>query len=463
MSDENFHKNLYHERTSKLWIPPVKQKGKELNSHSWFNFLERKNPNPTKEPAPTKMKKVKIMRIVERIKIYPNNEQRDFLLKWIKQFKQMYNITNQFIKDRLMDSDNKPRLPYKEAKKFLNFQQIRNTLLPQKALMLINQISSHMLDDALKHCVAKYKTCMENFNAKRCKEFRIRDWDCNKRRETLIFEASCFSKMSSAICISVLGEMKSSDTLQGISHTANLVFDRLKGTWVMMVPGYIDGFEPYPDKVAPKSKKNPRSKGSLTKNLPPKRVESRQCGIDPGMREFLTIYSPNKMYDVCTLEYVKFKKIFKKIDKLKKHLEQGKISPGKCRRAMSKRNDYLRNLVSDMHWKIGKFLCLEFDKIVIGKFSTKQAISTDGDLPTYVKRVLVALSHFSFRAKLQMQAEKYGSVVIEANECLTTKTCSKCGHVQDMGKKKIYDCGNSKCKIKMGRDDNAARNIYGKY
>jgi ribosomal protein L37AE/L43A len=47
-----------------------------------------------------------------------------------------------------------------------------------------------------------------------------------------------------------------------------------------------------------------------------------------------------------------------------------------------------------------------------------------------------------------MQAKKYGSVVIKANEYLTSKTCSNCGHIQTMDAKKIYDCGS--CKKVMG-------------
>jgi transposase len=57
--------------------------------------------------------------------------------------------------------------------------------------------------------------------------------------------------------------------------------------------------------------------------------------------------------------------------------------------------------------------------------------------------------------------EKYGSCVIEADEHLTTKSCSFCGNVQEVGASKIYKC--EKCQKKMGRDVNAGRNLYGRY
>lgn len=44
------------------------------------------------------------------------------------------------------------------------------------------------------------------------------------------------------------------------------------------------------------------------------------------------------------------------------------------------------------------------------------------------------------------------------NESFTSKTCSKCGTMNnDLGSQKIYKC--SECKVIMDRDINGARNI----
>jgi transposase len=549
---------------------------------------ERLNSNPIKLQASKKVYKIKIIR-TKRVRIYPTDDQQTTLLNWIDSFKEMFNATNTFIKTKMMNEDNTvPKISVIKAKKFLNFQEIRRKQYDIKQTLIKNDVKVHMLDDALKHCVAKYKTCLANFKAGHCKNFTISDWDVDKRSEILIIETSFFSKTKiNGFCLKDLGEMKSSSSLLGIKNTSTLVFDRYKGTWFIMIPREVDGYttikpkvpkakstkqstnnkkstsnnkatsnkkatsnnksatiKPTPPNVRSKlqrakkkttakkataskkkataskkkataskkkataskkkataskkkataskkkataSKKKTGSKGSLktatsTKKKTPvksskekpkvkaaSKLEINQCGIDPGMSQFLTIYSPNKMYEVCGGKHKKFIEIFKQIDRLKRRYKSERRSR-KCKRTLSeatfkrallKRNDYLHNMVTDMHWKVAKMLCVEFDKIVIGKFSTKQAISNEGDLPAYVKRVLVALRHYGFREKLQMQAEKYKCTVIEANEYKTTMTCSNCGHEQSMGKNKVYDCES--CELKMGRDDNAARNIFGKY
>ena len=46
---------------------------------------------------------------------------------------------------------------------------------------------------------------------------------------------------------------------------------------------------------------------------------------------------------------------------------------------------------------------------------------------------------------------KYGSTVYLVNEYLTTKTCSNCGALKEMGSEEIYKC--DKCKTKLLYND----------
>ena len=51
---------------------------------------------------------------------------------------------------------------------------------------------------------------------------------------------------------------------------------------------------------------------------------------------------------------------------------------------------------------------------------------------------------------------------IEVNESYTSKTCSNCGYLhKNLSNKDIYDCES--CKIKIGRDINASRNVMLRY
>jgi IS605 OrfB family transposase len=155
-----------------------------------------------------------------------------------------------------------------------------------------------------------------------------------------------------------------------------------------------------------------------------------------------------------------YKKVYAKQDQLRSHRDTSRMTKRQFKKAWRRRADKIKNRIADLHWKSAKFLCERFDRIVIGKLSTKEAISKKQDLPAYVKRVLLTLSHYEYRQKLICQAEKYGSIVVEMDEDLTTKTCSNCGNVKNMKLLKVYDC--PACKKKMGRDHNASRNIYAK-
>jgi len=48
--------------------------------------------------------------------------------------------------------------------------------------------------------------------------------------------------------------------------------------------------------------------------------------------------------------------------------------------------------------------------------------------------------------------------VIEVNEAYTSKTCSYCGNIQNIGSKKVMKCLS--CGATVDRDLNGARGIY---
>ena len=74
--------------------------------------------------------------------------------------------------------------------------------------------------------------------------------------------------------------------------------------------------------------------------------------------------------------------------------------------------------------------------------------------------MIIGFSGFA-RAGKNTAAEEFGREyscnVIEVNEAYTSKTCSKCGKLQNIGSKKIFRC---KCGLEMARDLNGARNIF---
>ncbi len=69
-----------------------------------------------------------------------------------------------------------------------------------------------------------------------------------------------------------------------------------------------------------------------------------------------------------------------------------------------------------------------------------------------------SLSHYKFQCRLQHKAKQYGTNIIVATEEYTSKTCGKCGEIDEkLGSKKVFNC--KKCKYKIDRDYNGARNL----
>jgi len=185
--------------------------------------------------------------------------------------------------------------------------------------------------------------------------------------------------------------------------------------------------------------------------------------LDPGIRTFQTFYSPEgvigKLGDNVDEKLIK---IGKRIDKLESYSKSVNNSKKKMR--INKRCSILRtkikNIVNDLHWKSASYLCKNYDKIIISDFKIKNMIKVGRrNINNDSVRKLLALSHSKFKERLKSTASHLGRKVYICSESYTSKTCGICGLINDqLGGKKIFDC--DRCRIKIDRDINGARNIF---
>ncbi len=69
---------------------------------------------------------------------------------------------------------------------------------------------------------------------------------------------------------------------------------------------------------------------------------------------------------------------------------------------------------------------------------------------------------YAFTQMLAYKCQLYGKELVKLDERNTSKTCSRCGHMQDMPLwKRTYRCEN--CGLVMDRDDNSADNILTRF
>ena len=130
----------------------------------------------------------------------------------------------------------------------------------------------------------------------------------------------------------------------------------------------------------------------------------------------------------------------------------------KSRRSLRRVSQRLRwkikDLISDIHHKLAFFLVTNFDKILIPSFETSTMVTK---LRSKTARSMLTWAHYRFKTFLKFKAREYSAEVVEVNESYTSKTCSYCGQMQNIGSKKILKCS---CGANVDRDYNGARGIY---
>ena len=197
--------------------------------------------------------------------------------------------------------------------------------------------------------------------------------------------------------------------------------------------------------------------------------ENEIVSIDPGVRTFLTTYSPSGQ--VCKIGDNICDVLIKKAERIDKL--QSLISTQMLRRTrynMKKRCSNLRtkikNIVEDLHKKAATYLCKNNKIILLPEFGsrnmTRKLPQKARIINSKTVRNMLSLSHYKFQQRLKFKAQEYNRLVLTCEESYTTKTCGRCGTINNnVGSKKIFNC--ELCKLEIDRDVNGARNILIKH
>ena len=147
----------------------------------------------------------------------------------------------------------------------------------------------------------------------------------------------------------------------------------------------------------------------LSKVLQNTNLKYRICGVDPGVRNFMTVYDGSGNISHFVFDKDKFFRT-------------------KCPK--------------NYHYKVAKTLLHNYDIIYYG------------DILVYHPQLRFDL----FKKILIKLAKKSHKKVYIVDESFTTKTCSFCGKFnRDMTTEKVYTCEH--CQETFHRDSNAAKNI----
>ncbi len=404
------------------YIYPTLLQASNINSNSWFDIKRYKNNayNKKKKKYTVNYSYVNTNKII----LYLTEEQKNIINLWMDDCTYIYNFTNWYIKHIITD---------KNYKQLLNFINIRNQLNSTiKNFCELHNLNKHTGDYAVKHCIEMYKSAVSN--CKSVDKFNIKDLQLNRRRKNLVIEPLSVSKNKNAIFLRELGEINSSLPLNTITQNSVLQYDSYKKTYCIITPKTVNN----------------------TVDV----HQYKKCGIDIGVRTFLTVFSKAETYEIGTNTKDYIDKTNKRLDNIRSSYDQQIITKKQFSSLYNKYSDKLKNKIIDMHNKTSNFLLSNFNTIMIEKISIKQMVSNlTGNLQDITKRRLLALSHYKLKMKLKQMAVKYGSKITEVPAYLTSKNCHNCLHTNDnLESFKLFLCEN--CGLIMDRDINASINIY---
>jgi len=177
--------------------------------------------------------------------------------------------------------------------------------------------------------------------------------------------------------------------------------------------------------------------------------QGRIIALDPGVRTFLTgfhdggfiHFGENDMQVVFKELYVMDRMISKR--------------DRNCQKAIDRRRWRVKNLITEMHCQLASWLTSSFGTVVIPPFAASAKMMSK--LRSKTCRALLTWSHATFLNRLKNKAVENGCTVVVQPEAYTSKTCSACGKIRNIGSAKSWTCRG--CGVTWDRDENAARGI----
>lgn len=407
---------------------PSNSKFKSFNSNSWFTVKKKPIYNiqliQNQKIPPSKNNLIKC----EKISLRFNNDQKEIVLRWMNAATTMYNIIIKYFHKLIFDK--------------IEFTMLNSSYFSTRNIFKIerNNLSNifntpiHLLDYTIRDACKNLKSALTNLKNKNIKHFRLGYRKLNNLTKIITIEAACFHCIHNSFYVSYLGNYVDSNnySLNSIKTECTLRYESNKKRFTLFVPNYINSIQHIDN-----SKKT--------------------ISIDPGVRTFITGISDNHILELGDNVSKKIGDLISKLDRF----NDLKISKKKKKTKAQKINNKIKNLVTDLHWKIIKYLVNHYQTIIIGKWSTKKCSRKGSKIQAKTKRIMSYLSFYKFMQKLEYKCKIERVNLHQVQEEYTTQMCSKCGMLdENIGSSKKYNCKNENCKNNMDRDVNSSRNIF---
>jgi putative transposase len=188
----------------------------------------------------------------------------------------------------------------------------------------------------------------------------------------------------------------------------------------------------------------------IESSITPKLIDA--CGVDLGIKTLATLSTGETFLN--PQPYRLFSARLARLQKAASRKVKGSNNRCKANMKVAKQHAKTANIRKDILNKLTTYLAKNHSQVVI------EDLNVSGLMANHcLAKSIADLGLYEFRRQLTYKCELYGSELIVVDRFFpSSKTCSCCGHIQDMPlKERVFNC--KKCGVVIERDLNAARNL----
>jgi IS605 OrfB family transposase len=302
-----------------------------------------------------------------------------------------------------------------------------------------NKPHTRIARGAAKKLSQNINSCISNYKNGNIKKFDLKYMSVKKDTKYTSFEdegyPSFINKIKSRYCFTNTKNKKTSisfasllSQLRGQEKGCEIVYEQSTKRYFLHYPVRYDFF-PEDDR---------RDENQVKYIYKGERI----IALDPGVRKFMVGYDPSG-----TTVFIGQGSNKKLIDLLLDVDKKPSIVKWKK----------IKHLIDELHWKSISFLIENYDVILLPDFRVSEMVKSR-KLSRMTKRLMYMYSFYSFRQKLQWKCSLYNKKLFIVDESYTSKTCTQCGDLNDVGGKEVYTCNS--CNVVYDRDVGGGRNIF---
>ena len=404
-----------------------------------------------------------------KIRIYPDQEQRNILREWFDTCRFVRNQAMVAFELREMKLNN-----YKMRDRFVT-KKTRKGAVNRNVEEWMENTPQSVREHSIRELVTNYKSAFANLKAGNTSHFQMgfKTKKQSMKCDSLGFQKQYMSYSDPSTAAikeppkkrpkkggGTNGEGAASMRTQGFRIFPTLIKNPVRTSKDRFLKKWIDGDKPDADPTIMFDQGRWFICLPTLANINYEAMSKPAAALDPGTRKFQTIYSQRGITKV-EFQKKRWGKLYMRLKETQAEMSKKGVSNAR-KRALHKQLwkvwHHIKDMRDDMHKKLVWTLLEKHGTIFLPEFESQELkLKNPGGR---FRREVDILAHYKFKLRLlnSCALRPNQNKIILCNECYTSKTCGGCGNLNNIGSSETYVC--QLCGYQADRDVNAARNIY---